>query len=230
MKYTFRINGDPVPNNTKQTVLFFNKRHERKLDMAAKKLASLNGSSHNFKQIFGILQSYLPAPKMQQDFTISNYKPAKVRDWIITCIEQLQKQAFNHYGDPFPLDEPLSVEYWIFLPRPKSVKSVWPATKPDYDNLIKPVQDALETAKLKARRGEVTITPIIANDSRIVESSSHLRYAGVDYPGMSAREPGIEIIITTMRDTVECKAMEPQAKLELAKASSYNDSKKYREC
>jgi Holliday junction resolvase RusA-like endonuclease len=44
-----------------------------------------------------------------------------------------------------PLDGPLQVEYRCYRPRPKSAgKSIWAATRPDWDNYAKAIGDALQ--------------------------------------------------------------------------------------
>jgi Holliday junction resolvase RusA-like endonuclease len=50
----------------------------------------------------------------------------------------------SQYRGP-PLDGPLQVEYRCYRPRPKSAgKSVWAATRPDWDNYAKAIGDALQ--------------------------------------------------------------------------------------
>ncbi|MCP3997107.1 MAG: RusA family crossover junction endodeoxyribonuclease [bacterium] len=70
----------------------------------------------------------------------------------------------SHRGDP--IDEPLFVHIVLHVERPKSAKKrPYPMTKPDLDNYVKPVMDALEQGQ------------VIANDSRIVARLEEKVYA-----------------------------------------------------
>lgn len=76
-----------------------------------------------------------------------------------------------------PLDQPVAVDVFFAMPRPKRPKFDRPATKPDADKLQRAIGDALETAG------------VVANDSRIVL----WRVAKV-YPG-SNQPTGARIIL-----------------------------------
>lgn len=69
-----------------------------------------------------------------------------------------------------PLDQPVAVDVFFAMPRPKRPKFPRPATKPDADKLQRAIGDALETAG------------VVANDSRIVMWRSSKVYAGGDQP------------------------------------------------
>ena len=79
---------------------------------------------------------------------------------------------------PFPPETPLEITVTAYFARPKSVskKRVRPFVKPDHDNLLKLVTDALEKLAYDL-------------DSRIVDSHTHKFYA--DYPD----PPRTEVII-----------------------------------
>ncbi len=69
-----------------------------------------------------------------------------------------------HQGDP--IDEPLFVHIVLHVKKPKRpMNKLHPMTKPDLDNYVKPVMDALEQGQ------------VIANDSRIVARLEEKVYA-----------------------------------------------------
>lgn len=75
------------------------------------------------------------------------------------------KMYASQYAPPQPLDCPLEVTMFFFLPRPPSrpKKDLYPDRKPDIDNLSKGIMDCLE--------GLFWI-----NDSRICDKHSKKRY------------------------------------------------------
>lgn len=81
-----------------------------------------------------------------------------------------------------PLDQPVAVDVFFAMPRPKRPKFDRPATKPDADKLQRAIGDALETAG------------VVANDSRIVMWRSSKVYAGGHQPA------GARIILRTAPD------------------------------
>lgn len=134
--------------------------------------------------------------------------------------ENALKKAFKEaWGDNTPpMQGPIMVEVWFYMPRPKSTpkKKQFPDTKPDIDNLEKAVLDALDFSfsdynrkiakKNKLIAAKQDGTPllekiengrVIDNDSRIVSKISHKRF--FDTSGKS--EPGIEIILHEMSET-----------------------------
>ena len=91
---------------------------------------------------------------------ISSYTPAKTREW-----ERWIRAQAVVVKPPEPLDGPLTLEATFYLPRPKSVPRSrrYPEVKPDLDNLLKAVKDAL--------RGLIYL-----DDSRIVEVRARKLY------------------------------------------------------
>ena len=77
---------------------------------------------------------------------------------------------------------PLLVVFGLRLRQPKSSKRRWPTTKPDWDNLAKAVQDALEDAGA------------FGNDCRIVQAFVDERWASAQSP------PGATIVIQEARE------------------------------
>jgi Holliday junction resolvase RusA-like endonuclease len=74
-------------------------------------------------------------------------------------------------GGTAPLvGRPLRVVLTFFLPRPKSVKAVWPQTKPDLDKLVRATLDPLEGIAFDG-------------DSRVVQLRASKLYADQLAPG-----------------------------------------------
>lgn len=69
-----------------------------------------------------------------------NYTPKTTRIWEAT----IALQAAQHRPEQL-LDGPLEVQAVFYLPKPKSApkRRMWPDTRPDADNLMKAVLDAL---------------------------------------------------------------------------------------
>lgn len=69
------------------------------------------------------------------------YTPKKTKDFEETLkyLATLQLHSVRHE----PLTGPLSIEAYFYLKAPKKPKSHLPITKPDHDNLIKSVCDAM---------------------------------------------------------------------------------------
>jgi len=58
-----------------------------------------------------------------------------------------------------PVEGPVELELWLFMPRPKShpkTKRTLPATQPDVDKLVRGVMDALTSAGVWLDDGQVT--------------------------------------------------------------------------
>lgn len=80
---------------------------------------------------------------------------------------------------PFPPETPLEITVTSYLPRPPSApkRRVRPITRPDYDNLVKLVTDALQGLAFR-------------DDSQVVDAHIHKVY--VTYPDY----PRTELVIT----------------------------------
>ena len=96
------------------------------------------------------------------------YLPSKVAKYKEKIAWEIKTQAKNLY---FYQGEPLKVEMTFFLP--KKTKKSTITSRPDLDNLEKPVLDALQGV-------------LFDNDSQIIEQSSRKRYSN---------RPRIEITI-----------------------------------
>jgi crossover junction endodeoxyribonuclease RusA len=110
-------------------------------------------------------------------------KTAIVRDGKARLIEGRRPKARKQFADwraavakrgrtvmaereRAPRGTPLTVEYWFFLPRPKTTpRSRWaPSVRPDLDKLERAVNDALTGV-------------VFDDDSQIVDSHTHKRYS-----------------------------------------------------
>ena len=89
-----------------------------------------------------------------------SYTPTRTKEWE----EFIRYQMLMHRPEKL-LDGPLALEATFYLLRPKSIpkKRKYPHTKPDLDNLIKAVCDALKGL-------------IYTEDSRIVDKIIRKRY------------------------------------------------------
>lgn len=91
---------------------------------------------------------------------IGMYDPKKSKDWKSTVARQAVQQGASM------LSGALKMDLIFFMPRPKSLskKIIYHTKKPDLDNLVKAIKDALEGICYK-------------NDSQVVESSEKKIYA-----------------------------------------------------
>ena len=103
---------------------------------------------------------------------VATYDAAPAKDyksWVRSCAVDKMKEMDLQ---PFHRDIPLSIRVEIGLSRPKSKpkRYVMPTSKPDCDNVLKGIQDALESICYQA-------------DQQIVSTFVQKRY--VDVPGVS---------------------------------------------
>ncbi len=105
-----------------------------------------------------------------------SYTPAKTESWE----DSIRAQALQYRPEQL-MDGPLALEATFYLLRPKSKpkRVKYPATKPDLDNLIKSVKDALEGI-------------IYTNDSRIVDEVARKRYGDPPRVEITIRPAGCE--------------------------------------
>lgn len=112
-----------------------------------------------------------------RDGKAHGYTPARCRNW-----QQLVAMQATHFAPATPLTGPLGLELKFVLPRPKSVsvkRRPYPCTKPDLDNLIKGVTDALEGL-------------FYSSDSQIVQLVAEKVYESEE------SRPGVRIILGEM--------------------------------
>jgi len=108
---------------------------------------------------------------------VKSYTPESTRAWE----EFVRYQALEHRPARL-LDGALALQVTFYLPRPRSApkRRRYPEVKPDLDNLVKAVKDALEGL-------------FWVNDSRIVELVARKRYGDpprVEIEVAPAGEPG----------------------------------------
>jgi len=105
---------------------------------------------------------------------VRSYTPKKTASWE----ESIRTQALDYRPEKL-LDGPLELEATFYLLKPKSrpKKHIYPATKPDLDNLCKSVTDALEGL-------------IYTNDSRFVDKIIRKRYGDPPRVEVEIREAG----------------------------------------
>jgi Holliday junction resolvase RusA-like endonuclease len=103
-----------------------------------------------------------------------------VKPWRASVADSAFKALSAAEMEPF--DVPVVVEAVFFMPRPKSVKRVWPQTAPDTDKLCRAVGDALSID-----------SPVLTDDSRIVKWHASKVYA-------DDREPGVWVQIRPAND------------------------------
>lgn len=111
------------------------------------------------------------------------YKPAKSTSWAADAIEQFVRK----WGDQVPLDEALTVEVVAVLKRPARLcrksdpTSRLPALcKPDGDNILKLVQDALVKAA------------VVFDDTRVVRATVEKHYCAID----PVEQPHVAVRVT----------------------------------
>jgi Holliday junction resolvase RusA-like endonuclease len=93
-----------------------------------------------------------PAPQGSKTGFIKNGRVVmveaskKVKPWREAVAAQTSIQLKNLYD--FPLKKPVEIALVFHLPKPKTVKRIWPAVKPDLDKLIRSTFDGLTTGGL----------------------------------------------------------------------------------
>lgn len=96
----------------------------------------------------------------QRGGIIGFYDPKESKGWKA----EIAKEVKGH--TPFPSGIPLSMSVKFYLTKPKSVKRLHPTVKPDLDNYVKAVMDALKG--------------IWGDDCQVVELRASKQYAGID--------------------------------------------------
>ena len=87
-----------------------------------------------------------------------------LKEWRSTVTLAAKKEMMN--GVLFqPFQDAVRVAMVFYLPKPKSVKRVYPTVPPDVDKLVRAVLDAITDAH------------VWKDDSQVVEVVAHKRYA-----------------------------------------------------
>jgi Holliday junction resolvase RusA-like endonuclease len=97
---------------------------------------------------------------------------ASIRDAVLS--------TFVATGDDSSFTEPVIVRATFYLPRPKSVKRLWPSVAPDLDKLCRSLGDALSID-----------TKVLADDSLIVKWHAVKVYA-------DDHDAGVRVAIRTV--------------------------------
>lgn len=111
-------------------------------------------------------------PKVTKRGTVYYPKRYTMYKGVLSAL--LKACYVNTHNKESPIEGPVSIDYLFVLPRPKYMKKGYStelclhAKRPDLDNLLKGVNDALEWGG------------VLKNDSQITDSSSRKRYAEID--------------------------------------------------
>ena len=105
-----------------------------------------------------------------------------VKPWR-AAIAHAVRQAFAETGDDASFTEPVQVTATFYLPKPKTVKRLWPSVAPDLDKLCRALGDALSVD-----------SPALADDSLIVRWHATKAYAE------SPEKAGVSVSICLAED------------------------------
>jgi Holliday junction resolvase RusA-like endonuclease len=185
-------------------------RKEYDLQAAVRKGSSRQAAQMRKHQAIGepidpfvVFLPVVPLPKERARTTRSGhtYTPENTANYerVLRCV------FAGLYGRRPPITGPIGLEVVFYLPRPKTAPKgrTFHRTKPDLDNLLKSVEDALDfcrgdqNRKRNKRNRELPVAKplpplewgaVIDNDSRIVRTMAEKRYdddPGNPYVGMS---------------------------------------------
>jgi len=112
---------------------------------------------------------------------VTDVNPTALRTWR----EDVKHAALDAMNGAAPLAGPLELLVTFVLPKPKSVKRVWPHVRPDLDKLLRSCGDALTSAG------------VYGDDSQLVKITAQKVY-GI--------YPGAEVIVRVVADDVEAVA------------------------
>lgn len=120
-----------------------------------------------------------PQPKDRPRLSRSGYAytTKKTRDYEEALVFFLRSKYKNE-----PLAGPLSVKAFFFIERPKTVKRLYPTSRPDGDNYLKALLDAGNEILWK-------------DDSQIIDMRAIKLYA--------SSEPGIRLQVTQLDEVVQ---------------------------
>lgn len=106
------------------------------------------------------------------------YDPPKSREWKALVAYQLIQQK------PPGFVGPLEVEMHFWLPRPKSAKKrLWPAGRPDLDNLVKAIMDsATQTGMVWRDDGQIVSLHVMKSYVDSLNSTPCVKIAVTELP------------------------------------------------
>lgn len=102
----------------------------------------------------------------------------KVGPWREAVVQAVSAR-FAELDDYTRFTEPVQIDVEFYLPRPKTVRRLWPSVPPDLDKLERGLFDAL------------TIAGVWADDALVIRSCSMKQYA-------EDRQPGADVKISLM--------------------------------
>jgi Holliday junction resolvase RusA-like endonuclease len=196
MKYIFRVYGEPMQYRAPGFKVIFKTLAPLLFEQLIRIVMSEPDklpAAHRAQNVVNFFREKIL--KMSGALTVLTHPDSRVVKWQ----EQIKKQLIAHrtaQGDDFPT-EPLTgsmqLDLWVFITRGKTVTKIYPDTRPDTSNYLKPAEDALN--KL-----------VIDDDGRFITIRVHKRYAYVNYPECGKpRKPGLIYVINTIEVNPEQK-------------------------
>jgi Holliday junction resolvase RusA-like endonuclease len=139
-----------------------------------------------------IIPKYATDPsEIRKHVHVSAYQPSKVDNFQI-YVRGIVREFWKRRR---PIDEPVAVAILFHFERPKTPKfKRWPATKPDLDNLEKPIIDGLEKGGMLKNDSRVCLVQkmkLFSYEARTVVRVTTMEayrgetgnFAGYDEPG-----------------------------------------------
>jgi hypothetical protein len=122
-----------------------------------------------------------------------SHPDVRVTRWQELIRLQLATQAMGQFD--LPITTPVRLDTWLFLTRPKTVRSIYPDSDPDLTNLVKAAEDALNGI-------------VLIDDKKDVEQHNFERWAYMNYPECGRQKPGVLFAVTPIViETATAKAM-----------------------
>jgi Holliday junction resolvase RusA-like endonuclease len=200
--YTFRIFGEPMPNRSPRSQIIFGKIPKEIVNRFVTIIDSEEPTGDKIKLILHTIRDRFSKDRVA---FVNHYPETEVVNWQNLVTRQLEDQVSQDWDlAEEPLTGPLEVTLWIYQTRPKSNRFIYPDTKPDYDNFVKPINDCLEGKILKSQEDDGKKGQVIENDSRIVDAHVFLRWAYLHYEfeKYTEQKPGVIIELRTI-DTLD---------------------------
>jgi len=131
----------------------------------------------------------IPNRKTGKPWTLLQHPDSRVVKWQQEIIKQVKVHKMRDVDFPEePLEGPVKLSLWIFLTRPKSVRTLYPQTRPDRTNYLKAAEDPLNGI-------------VWQDDAQVVSGPTELRWAYMRYPedGIERpQKPGLIITVDQM--------------------------------
>lgn len=186
MKYIFRVYGEPMQYRPPRSTVLLKSLSDELFKRLRGLVAGNNPPTDKAKQVLAFFREHVV--KVGEMLYVHIHPDGRVVKWQ----EEIKKQLITHrttQGDDFPtelLTGAMRLDLWVFITRGKTVTKIYPDTRPDTSNYLKPAEDALN--KL-----------VIDDDGRFITIRVHKRYAYINYPECGhPRKPGLIYIIKTI--------------------------------